>query len=96
MNIAFITGITGQDGYYLSKLLLNKDDIINYLKTIQPDTPILFEQFKPQSENVEETEELYPIKSEELQPMTSYVEEPAPIITTRKKAAKLMQKVMRI
>ena len=24
MSIAFITGITGQDGYYLSKLLLEK------------------------------------------------------------------------
>ena len=25
MSVAFITGITGQDGYYLSKLLLEKD-----------------------------------------------------------------------
>ena len=25
MKKAFITGITGQDGYYLSKLLLEKD-----------------------------------------------------------------------
>jgi len=28
-KIAFITGITGQDGYYLSKLLLEKDYIVH-------------------------------------------------------------------
>jgi GDPmannose 4,6-dehydratase len=28
-KVAFITGITGQDGYYLSKLLLEKDYIVH-------------------------------------------------------------------
>ena len=29
MKVALITGITGQDGYYLSKLLLEKDYIVH-------------------------------------------------------------------
>ena len=29
MKSAFITGVTGQDGYYLSKLLLEKDYIVH-------------------------------------------------------------------
>ena len=29
MKTAFITGITGQDGYYLSKLLLEKDYVVH-------------------------------------------------------------------
>ena len=35
MKSAFITGVTGQDGYYLSKLLLEKDYSSRHLEDHQ-------------------------------------------------------------
>ena len=41
MKKAFLTGVTGQDGYYLSKLLLEKDYEVH--GTISPQHLILLE-----------------------------------------------------